>query len=511
MIRPLLLALLLLPCVAHAERYVLAVGHDRGDPDQTPLRYAEAEARAFHDLVQELGDVTDGELLLGSGKARLEEALTRLEEKLKATEGRKEVLVFLSGHARDGVLSLNGEPWPADALRARLDALPADLVVAFVDACTAGQALRSKGAVARSGYALEVAPSATKGRVVIASTGRSSPAWESDRAGGSLFARQLLVGLRGAADSDGDGAVELGEAWSFLYERTLAESLAEGVAQRPELDADVVGAGEIVLTRTGGATLVLGAASAGAEVWVVDAAAGRAVAELGPERPSVVRLAVPAGPLQVYTRQDGRARLQEFTLRDGQSRELRSDDGRIASARPIRARGGALVPRRPSATVGYRTASGVVDKGRFRHGLEVLVDGQVLRWLRVGGAVNVGVGQLSLEGVQVEELELGAEGGAWLSPAGRVQPFVGARVGLGVLSQYPRWSPAGGWHTVEQPELEPSHLLTVPFVAEAGLLVRLGVVGLRVGAQGGMLVVEDAGGAIVAPRAAFSAGLVVAP
>jgi uncharacterized caspase-like protein len=55
------------------------------------------------------------------------------------------------------------------------------------------------------------------GEVVITSSSADELSQESDEVGGSYFTHYLLSGLRGAADTSGDGEVTLDEAYRYVY------------------------------------------------------------------------------------------------------------------------------------------------------------------------------------------------------------------------------------------------------------------------------------------------------
>ena len=517
-------ALLLCPATASAARLLLASGHDRGDRDQPALRYAQSEAREFAAVMQALGGVEPGgaTVLLAPDRQQVLDALDRLAARAKAQgeQGeRVEVFVYFSGHARSGALSLGGEQLPLAEVRAALEAIPADVVVAFVDACAAGGLLRSKGlrAAGEADYAMEWQPvGAPSGRVLVSSSGVAEAAFESDRAGGSLFARSLVAALRGAADGDADGRVTLSESYDYLYAHTLAASLAEaGTAQHPHAEIDVQGAGPLVMTRPGrgGASVELPASLAGAEVWIVDEARARAVLEVVVPADRGLTVALYPGRFTVYVRRGERARTSSVVLAEGERRALDATDGRIASSRPLRTRGGAVVARRWELAGGLRlmgpltARSAIVPAGWFA------VEVQPLRLLRFGGALFAGGGRFEAEGGPFQQAEVGGDLGLWLSPLGKVQPLVGGRFGVEGVFQSPLTGDARGWYSVEQPTPERANALGLRLVGELGLLLRVGGRGtFRLSVGGGATLIPDGDGGL-APRGRveFNVGVGAAP
>jgi len=357
-----------------ATRLVLSVGQDRGASSQEDLLFAEQEAERFAELMESNGfsDPADVQLLTDASPAALDLALSQLREQtaeLQANGEWVEVVVFVSGHTKQGALWFDGLPYLLTALRLALEEIDADVVVAFLDTCHAGGLLRSKGATPIRGYDMEVSTvGEIGGRVLITSSGESELAFESDALGGSLFGRNLIAGLLGAADGDGNGQVTLDETYSYLYSRTLADSLAwAGVPQHAFLDSDLQGTGEIVLTRLehAHATLSLEPATKHRRIWVIDASRDRVLAELSLAREERVRLAVKAGRIAVYQRTEDVARVAHLLVVAGENQSLAADGGRIAISRPLRARGGQLLTRRADINVGYGLSSPLVSGGTW--------------------------------------------------------------------------------------------------------------------------------------------------
>lgn len=505
---------------AEAARLLLAAGHDRGDADQPRLRFSESEAAEFAAVMKSLGGVPPQgvQLLQGRPPAELRTAFTTLASQVAehhARGERVEVFVFLSGHARNGALSLGGEPVALGEIRTRLDDLGADVVVAFTDACSAGRLLRAKGMTPTAGYELEVieAPDdRLRGQVLITSSGAAEPAFESDRLGGSLFARNLLAGLRGAADADHDGRVALTELYGFLHARVVADALAEaGRPQVPQAKLDLVGAGPLVVTEParGSAAIRFGAEHAGAEVWVVDADAGRSTVEL--RVPSGgTRVALYPGRFQVFVRSPRGDRLVDLRLVSGADEEIASDDGRLALQTPLRTRGGGMAPRFEIAA-GYRFGSPLTRDGARSHGGWVALEIQTGPWVRVALGGLAGAGPFSAGGVEVEEFHAGGEAGVWLSPVGRVQGLAGGRVGvLGVHQQTREGDP--GWHSIGAHQLPAVDGLAVTAMVDGGLLVRLGGRGtFRASVAAGVALAAGAKGPGVSPRLALTLGFGALP
>ena len=294
---------------AAERRFALVAGDSRGGAGTRPLRYAERDAKRIHAILTRLGGVReeDARLLTGADAGAFRGALAELSVRAaKArTEGEQTLLiVYYSGHAKDGDLRLGDSKLSLDELRLALRDSPIDVRIALLDSCQSGAIMRSKGA--RLSPAIEVARSSgttPHGLVLIASSSADEESQESDEINGSFFTHYLASGLLGDADTSGDGKVTLAEAYAYAYARTVggtAETRAG--AQHPVYLYDLGGAGDVVLTElrpsTGG--LNFGAADEG--VYVVLDPSRKAVAEVAKALGGSRRLALAPGRYTVKKR-----------------------------------------------------------------------------------------------------------------------------------------------------------------------------------------------------------------
>ena len=166
---------------AALRRFALVAGNDEGGADTRPLRFARDDARKLHALLLRLGGVAprDARLLLDAPPEDFLRTLAELEHESAAARARgerTELLVYYSGHAKDGALRMEGEPLALQTLKQRLAAAPADIRIAILDACRSGRLTRDKGARRAPAFAID------------ASTGRE--------------ARGLVLLTSSAADED---------------------------------------------------------------------------------------------------------------------------------------------------------------------------------------------------------------------------------------------------------------------------------------------------------------------
>jgi hypothetical protein len=327
-------ALLLLaaasPARAVTHRLLLSVGANVGDPDDPVLSYADDDAQRMRQVLVELGGVrADRATLLvdrdaAAVRQKLAELAGRISE-LRAAGDDAVLLVYVSAHAKDGVLHLRGSHLPLAELRDAAKDAGARLTVLVADACESGTLARRKGARPGPEFAVSVEQLPLHGQVVISSSGPGESSEEWDSLKGSLFTHHLLTGLRGDADADGDGKVSLSEAYAYAFRRTVAG--AAGAGQHPAYAWDLSGTGELILTEPMAASSALVFPASLSGRWVV-ASQPRpdVVAEVEKPAGRALRLAVPPGRYLVRKRAGASTGLVELELPYGGERQVREQD-----------------------------------------------------------------------------------------------------------------------------------------------------------------------------------------
>ncbi len=282
------LALLSAPVSAAPSR-ALVIGSNEGLASEPVLEYAEQDARRMGQVIGDVAGLprTQIQVLTGRPLGELRAALRSL-----SSQSSEEIWLFVSGHADDRGLHVRGEIWPWRELRSALEKLPAKRRLGFIDACKSGAVLTAKGISFESQIRVKVEPS-VRGLALLTSSGSNELSYESRQLGGSPFAHFLASGLRGAADQNLDGAVTLGEVYSYLYARTVAASLSgQQGPQHPTQAGWYLGQGEWTLTRTGRGTAALKLRDARlGQCFVLDTAETSVIAELRASDPAPVQLA----------------------------------------------------------------------------------------------------------------------------------------------------------------------------------------------------------------------------
>jgi hypothetical protein len=248
--------------------FVLVVGINEYKDAKIPkLRFAEADAQAVYSFfATEDRSPTAGDrvtVLLGADATRLA-ILKAIREQLvlKARRPEDTAILYFSGHGfanaketflagADTELALLGDTGLSGAsLRDLWAEIPAGHKVILLDACHAGgiEGLRGIGGVALAPGAGAAAGAPGSTSVTIAASGPNEFSVEDKKLGHGVFTTALLNGLRGAADTDGDGRVSARELGRFLVQH-VPELAARADGQQTPVVEESPGAEGLFLTR----------------------------------------------------------------------------------------------------------------------------------------------------------------------------------------------------------------------------------------------------------------------
>ena len=310
-------------------RYALVAGSNDGGAPRAPLRYAVSDAESFASVMTTLGGVEDTDLfvLQQPSLLELEDALHELRSRIAATSSdRSEVFLYFSGHANETGLLLGDETFSYRSLRNWMELAEADVRIAVLDACASGAVTRRKGGKRRKPFLVD-ASSDTRGHAFLTSSTADEVAQESDRIGASFFTHYLISGLRGAADTSGEGKVTLSEAYQFAFHETLGRTAeTQAGAQHPAYDIALSGTGDVVMTdlRQTGAELVLDETVTGR--LFVRNAHNRLVVELNKPTGRRVALGLEPGAYTIRSERAESAFLATTAVADGASVVLLAED-----------------------------------------------------------------------------------------------------------------------------------------------------------------------------------------
>ncbi|HEX2657650.1 MAG TPA: caspase family protein, partial [Polyangia bacterium] len=307
------------PALLLAARIAIVSSSNQAD-GQATLRYADRDGERVGAVLTELGSVAPEDVwrLPNTTVPALRSALERAEERA-AREPGSTIILYYSGHADAEGLLLGDQRFSYRELRERLARSHAQVRVAVLDACNAGGATRPKGGHQSAGPVFTpVEPMRVDGAAILAATGAEELAQESSDVEGSYFTHHLISGLRGAGDRDGNGVITLGEAYAYVYARTVAATAPSlWGPQHPSYDYRLSGTGDLALTTLARGRQGLTFPSAPAGTFTVVDGARDVVAEVRADARRSQRLALAPGRYHVTYRAAGRLSATDVRLMAG--------------------------------------------------------------------------------------------------------------------------------------------------------------------------------------------------
>ena len=258
MSRALLIALVCAASLAYGRgqiRFAVVVGANIGDPEETPLEFAEDDATQLADALTRFGSVPEENLVLLRGRSaqRLTDVLSTFRGRIReavASGGEVVLFVSYSGHADARALHLGAERFEFSVLEAAVADTGAQLIVMVIDACRSGSLTRIKGGAPAAPFEIKVDDRLdSEGMAIITSAAAGEDAQESSRLRGGIFSHHFVVGLLGAADVSKDQNVTLSEAYRYAYQETLRTTSRAPVVQHPTYSFQMRGREDLVVTR----------------------------------------------------------------------------------------------------------------------------------------------------------------------------------------------------------------------------------------------------------------------
>ncbi len=353
---------------AGTHRVAIVVGNNAGNGDRPALHYAETDAAKFADVLAELGGVEPADLFLLRGKDReaLDAALARAKQRIAAFHAdptsRVVVLFYFSGHSDGEALELGGDRLTFSQLRTWLATAGADVRVALVDSCKSGALLAAKGGTPGPAFQIRLTDDvASTGEALLTSSAADEVALESREIGGSFFTHHFISGLRGAADTSGDGIVTLTEAYQYAYAHTIKTTGDTVIGpQHPAYDYRLTGQGELVLSELTKPTAKLSLPGGFERILVTDRGRDEVIAEVGPDARGV--LAVKPGRYGVRAWRGDKIFAGQVDVAMGEERVVRASDLALAGSVATASKGGdAPAPTSPSVTIAAGGMGGITD------------------------------------------------------------------------------------------------------------------------------------------------------
>jgi hypothetical protein len=441
-------ALSALAPASHAEviRFAVLVGHNRGQPDEANLRYAEADAEKMRDVLIDLGGFRHENVVLmqGADAVAMRQTIIAINERIRGLTSSAQVvlLVYYSGHADAENLHLGETRFSNRELEQIIGGSAADIRLLVVDSCRSGAITRTKGGRKGPSFAIRLDERlAAQGAIFLTASAANEDAQESDQLKGSFFTHYLVSGMLGAADQSGDGVVNLNEVYRYAYENTLrASSRTLAGTQHPSFRYALSGHGDLAMTwlrradRRGWFSF-----PEGRSYLILERDAdGPVVAEVGLwDR----RRTISVREGRYFIRARGREHLLEgvVDVTAGQHRPVQEADlDRIAYARLVR-KGHGLLDEAHGLQFGMRARSALANAEGASLGF---VGGYAVDFASVSLAARLnyqhsgfarGIGPSYIES-DIEELGIELRlGKAWDTPWMAVEPFV--TVGGGLMWQ----------------------------------------------------------------------------
>ena len=317
---------------AATRRVAVIVGNNAGNGQQPPLRYAEIDAAKVARVLTELGGVAKRDLFLlrGGGSRALRETLAdatrRVASHRRDRNDRVVVIFYFSGHSDGVALELGRDRLAFTDLRRWLASTGADVRLALIDSCKSGALLAAKSGSPAPAFQIRLTDElASSGEALLTSSAADEIALESREIGGSFFTHHLVSGLRGAADSSGDGMVTLSEAYQYAYDHTIKATGATLVGpQHPVYDYRISGQGELILSELTKPTATIVLPAGVGRALIIERARGQVIAEVAADARAAI--AVQPGGYSIRAWRGNQAFAGKVIVRSGQRRSVRWDE-----------------------------------------------------------------------------------------------------------------------------------------------------------------------------------------
>ena len=326
------------------KRYGIFVGSNDGGHERVRLRYAESDARAMAEVMQELGGVqfNDSLVLLAPTSYDLETAFLMMDRRIRqahADARRVEFLFYYSGHSDEKGLLLGEERVAYADLKTSIVDMEAYVNIAILDSCFSGAFTRLKGGTRQLPFMIDESIQ-MQGHAFLTSSSADEAAQESDHIQGSFFTHYMIAALRGAADSTRDEQVSLNEAYHYAFSETLARTeTSQAGAQHPSYNIQLTGTGDLTMTdlRVASCSIILGEQIDGR--LYVRGPMRNLVAEVRKVFGTGVVLALPEGRYSLTLDAEGRSWVTNVALRSVVRRELEPADFQPIGRQPTTPRG----------------------------------------------------------------------------------------------------------------------------------------------------------------------------
>lgn len=318
------LLLSLLVSATPARRAVL-VGSNTAIDGRSPLHFAHRDAQNLADVLQTSGgfSAADVKVLLDP---KPDAVLAALDLARNETANDGLLVFYYSGHADEAALFPGGQPLTFATLKERLGDTGSGVRIGIIDACRGGGWTQAKGLTPTRSFDVGVPALSSEGTALLAASSGLEDAHEAEVLRGSFFTHHLVGGLRGAADSSGDGQVTLSEAFAYANRLTIRDTATRSLEpQHPSFDLRLRGRQDVVLTSVPKAGTQLVVAQSQGPLEVVQLSTGITVVEAAPGE-QVLRLALVPGPYLVRRVRNGEVYSREVQVSADRATKLDEAD-----------------------------------------------------------------------------------------------------------------------------------------------------------------------------------------
>lgn len=328
------------------ERYALYVASNNGGAKRETLKYAGTDALRLAQTMNDIGGIKaeNSLILTDPTKAEIDGAFRNFKtliERNKGTSKRSEFLFYYSGHSDENAFLLGNEIYNYEALKESLNTVPSDVHVVMLDSCFSGNFVRTKGGSRQKAFLMDDS-AIVQGHAYLSSSADNEASQESDIIQASYFTQALVTGLRGAADSSGDGKVSLNELYYYAFNETLSSTELSSVGpQHPSYNITLVGSGDLVLTDLSEAESAVYIPSDSEGKYFFRNKDNLLVSEINKLKGTEIALALPAGFYSITLIAGNTTRQRNIVLMKGERVPLESYTFSNASLIPGRARGDA--------------------------------------------------------------------------------------------------------------------------------------------------------------------------
>jgi len=234
--------------------YAVVIGIGNYQDDRIPkLKYTTVDAEEIYNILTDpqYGNFPENQVkLLIDEQATYNNIKSAIGTWLKRNTRKNDtVIIFFAGHGAPedektywvtynaNIDDLYGTALSNDEIADMLDRVEAKKMVAFLDSCYSAATVNRTDK--KRSIMIKKDPFQKfkgKGRVIITSSDGKEQSVEIDNFGHGVFTYYLLKALKGDADKNSDGYIELDEVWDYVKYRVTDTARRYGSTQTPILD-----------------------------------------------------------------------------------------------------------------------------------------------------------------------------------------------------------------------------------------------------------------------------------